>query len=160
MICYVSPQDVSFTMPYTSLNPALKINTLLNLPLSETGIVNIDTQSLNIDEPIDTDTLQLLHILLVTWLISLYYEGEDKKEKKTDNKATLWIPFHIGGLQQMFVDGSPSISAGIVNKGEILLRCVSVCVSVFVCVSGLCVLYYTNEICNVDFDSSQSFYRD
>ena len=86
------------------------------LPLTENGIVDMDTLDLP-SNILDHNTTQLLHILLLTWMINLTKDQREEKEPSTIN--TLWKPFCITCLQQTIVDGLAYVIAGIANTGII-----------------------------------------
>ena len=58
---------------------------------------------------LDYKTTQLLHILLLAWLVSLGGPPED---------SLLWKPFHITGLQQTIIDGLAYLIASIGHSGK------------------------------------------
>lgn len=64
---------------------------------------------------LDLRTTQLLHILLLTWLVSL--AGEESHQKD----SLVWRPFHITGLQQTIIDGLAYIIVTIGSTGKMVI---------------------------------------
>lgn len=60
----------------------------------------------DMDTPVDHDTRHMLHMLVMTWLISLAVQ-------ETEEDHGLWRPFTVAGLQQTMLDGSPCVIIAI-----------------------------------------------
>jgi hypothetical protein len=101
-------QDVSFTPVLSHSHPFIPSCALLLLPLTDNGMVDMDTVDLPSND-LDNDATQFLHLVLLTWLISMCHDH---------HQASLWRPFVVTGLQQTIIDGMAYIATAIGNTGN------------------------------------------
>ena len=97
---------MSFETPLQSVCSSTP-NGLLILPLSGDGLLYTD----DMDTPMDHGTRLMLHLLVLTWLISLAAGGGEEDH-------SLWTPFTVTGLQQTILDGGPCV---IVTIGMVIM---------------------------------------
>ena len=102
--------------------PSLKSDTksllTLLLPLTNSGAISLPSKI--VDSCPSVETLHLLKILLMVWLISQYSEdgvGVSKGAWSTNDGR---LPGEMGGLLQTIVDGRPCLLVGIYKAGTYL----------------------------------------